>query len=497
MKSTNELLLSLDQGTTSSRALVFNSKGEVIAKAQKEFTQFFPQDGWVEHDAEEIFESQYEVAVSALSQLSSSQVVKAIGITNQRETTIVWDKATGKAVHKAIVWQDRRTASVCKGLTDNGYKEIIRAKTGLIIDAYFSATKIAWILDHIDNGRARAERGELLFGTVDSWLIYRLTGGKLHATDVTNASRTMLFNIHTMQWDNELCAIFNVPVQMLPQVHPCTADYGIAKLGEYHIPVCGVAGDQQAALFGQLCTNAGEGKNTYGTGCFMVVNTGSEVVQSSHNLLSTIGYQLKGEKVQYALEGSVFVGGAVIQWLRDGLQIIKNAADSLEIATSVPDNGGVYFVPALTGLGAPHWDQYARGMMIGLTRATTQAHIVRAALESIAFQVDDLLKAMANDLGKPVTKLKVDGGATSNDLLMQIQSNISGVTVVRPSNLETTALGAAFFAGIECGIWAGVDELKEIWKVDAVFEPNDANIWLAQKKHWAKAVERAKNWIED
>ena len=495
MKSTNELILSLDQGTTSSRALIINHSGDVVAKAQKEFTQYFPQNGWVEHDAEEIFESQYEVAKAALAQIQNPQDVKAIGITNQRETTIVWEKSTGKAVHKAIVWQDRRTASVCKGLTDNGYKEIVRSKTGLIIDAYFSATKIAWILEKIDSGRERALNGELLFGTVDAWLIYRLTGGQVHATDVTNASRTMLYNIHTLQWDEELCSIFNVPINMLPKVHPCTSDFGIAKIGDAEIPICGVAGDQQAALFGQLCTNAGEGKNTYGTGCFMVVNTGHEVVKSNHNLLSTIGYQLKGEKVQYALEGSVFVGGAVIQWLRDGLKIISSASDTLAIAGSVPDNGGVYFVPALTGLGAPHWDQYARGMIIGLTRATTDAHIVRAALESIAFQVDDLLKAMSNDLGKPVTKLKVDGGATANDLLMQIQADVSDTTVIRPANLETTALGAAFFAGIQSGIWSGVEEVKEIWKIDGEFIPEEAHSWSDQRKLWSKAVERCKNWI--
>jgi glycerol kinase len=496
MSSSNHFILALDQGTTSSRALVFDKLGNIHAKAQKEFTQYFPENGWVEHDAEEILETQYQVALEALTSLIDPSLVQAIGITNQRETTVVWEKATGKPINKAIVWQDRRTAQICSNIIAEGKANIVQEKTGLIIDAYFSATKIAWILDNVPNARSRAENGELLFGTIDSWLIYNLTGGKVHATDVTNASRTMIFNIHTLEWDHDLLHIFNVPIQMLPDVKPCNSDYGVAKIGDYNIPIYGVAGDQQAALFGQLCTEKGEGKNTYGTGCFMVINTGESVVNSNHKLLSTIGYQLAGEKVKYALEGSVFVGGAAIQWLRDGLKILTNAAQSNDIAQTVSDNGGVYFVPALTGLGAPHWDQYARGMIIGLTRATTDAHIIRAALESIAFQVDDLLTAIGKDLNEVVKTLKVDGGATANDLLMQSQSSISNIKVVRPKNLETTAMGAAFFAGLQSGLWRDVSELKQIWAVDHVFEPIQSDQWALKKTFWKKAVDRSKSWIE-
>jgi glycerol kinase len=497
MSTSSQLILALDQGTTSSRALIFDDLGNIRSKAQKEFKQYFPNNGWVEHDPEEIFESQYSVALEAMSLLKDPKLVKAIGITNQRETTVVWEKNTGKPIYKAIVWQDRRTASICSQLLSQGYADVIQQKTGLIIDAYFSATKIAWILDQVEGARERAENGELLFGTIDSWLIFKLTGGVSHTTDVTNASRTMLFNIKTMEWDYELCDIFNVPIKMLPEVKTCNSNFGLAKIGNYSIPIAGVAGDQQAALFGQLCTEKGEGKNTYGTGCFMVINTGEDIIYSRHNLLSTIGYQLSGEKVQYALEGSVFVGGAVIQWLRDGLKLMDKASDSLAIAKTVEDNGGIYFVPALTGLGAPHWDQYARGLIIGITRATTDAHIVRAALESIAFQVNDLLVAISLDLNADIKILKVDGGATENDLLMQSQSNISNVKVVRPSNLETTALGAAFLAGLNVGIWKNVDELKKVWSVNAEFLPKDTEKWAHNKLMWKKAVERAKLWIEE
>lgn len=496
MAAIQKYILSVDQGTTSSRAIIFDNKGKEIAKAQREFTQFFPQNGWVEHDANEIWETQIAVIKEVVNKVGDSGGIAAIGITNQRETTVVWDKKTGKPIHNAIVWQDRRTAAQCDVLKEKGFDNVVQAKTGLILDAYFSGTKIAWILDNVAGARSRANEGELLFGTVDTWLIYNLTQGKVHVSDVTNASRTMLFNIHNLSWDDELLDILNVPRTMLPEVKASSDSFGTAIIGDKYIPIYGVAGDQQAALFGQLCLNEGEGKNTYGTGCFMVVNTGNKVVKSQHKLLSTIGYQLHGQKPIYALEGSVFVGGAVVQWLRDGLKIIDDSASSEKIALSVPDNGGVYFVPALTGLGAPHWDQYARGSIHGLTRSTTQAHIVRAALESIVYQVDDLLTSIAKDLGHPISALKVDGGATSNDLLMQTQANVSNVTVTRPRNPESTALGVAFLAGLYCHFWKDIDELKLILADSQSFEPNMKDEWRNNKIQWAKAVLRSLNWIE-
>jgi glycerol kinase len=489
-----DLIIALDQGTTSSRVLVFNRAGEEVCKFQQEFTQFYPNNGWVEHDPLEILSSQMKVLHQATEKIDVEEVA-AIGITNQRETTVVWNKNTGKPVYNAIVWQDRRTAEFCQSLNKEGKGPIVKEKTGLVLDAYFSGSKIRWILDNVEGASGLANSGELLFGTIDTWLIWNLTKGKVHATDVTNASRTMLFNIKTMAWDEELLNILGVPKSMLPTVLPCTGDYGHTEINDSLIPITGVAGDQQAALFGQLCLEKGSCKNTYGTGCFMVMNTGNEIVVSNHNLLSTVGYQLKGQKPVYALEGSVFVGGAVVQWLRDGLKIISNAKDTESIAESVADSGGVFFVPALTGLGAPHWDQFARGAILGLTRSTSEAHIVRAALESIAYQVNDLMEAMAKDLGAPVSSLKVDGGATANNLLMQLQSNISNTIVIRPANLETTAIGAAFFAGLQVGIWSDVDELKSAWQLNKSFEPQDSKSWHENKKTWSRAVERAKNWI--
>lgn len=497
MSNQLHFILALDQGTTSSRALVFDHNGNEIAKAQKEFTQFYPQNGWVEHDANEIWATQLEVTKDVISKVAGKGGIAAIGITNQRETTIVWDKTTGKPIHNAIVWQDRRTSAQCITLEEKGYGEMVQSKTGLILDAYFSGTKIAWLLDNVPNARELAQSGQLLFGTVDSWLIYNLTNGKVHATDVTNASRTMLFNIHTLQWDDELCEMLNIPQSMLPKVSPCMGDFGYAEFEGTTIPILGVAGDQQAALFGQLCLNDGEGKNTYGTGCFMVVNTGSKVVKSEHQLLSTIGYQLADQKPVYALEGSVFVGGAVIQWLRDGLQILQNSAESEILASKVDDNGGVFFVPALTGLGAPHWDQYARGAIFGITRSTTQAHLVRAALEAIAFQVDDLVQAISKDLKTQITTLKVDGGATANTLLMQLQSNISNVEIIKPSNHETTALGAAYFAGLQCHFWQDIDAIKSIWKTSASYYPKETEKWNNSKGKWKKAVKRSLNWVDE
>jgi glycerol kinase len=490
-------ILALDQGTTSSRAIVFDHGGRVRAIAQKEFTQMFPRAGWVEHDPREIWASQLGVAVEALerARIAPSDIA-AIGITNQRETTIVWDRETGDPVHPAIVWQDRRTADACERLKADGAGAPVQEKTGLIIDAYFSASKIGWILDHVAGTRARAEDGRLAFGTVDSWLLWQLTGGACHITDVSNASRTMLFNIHTLAWDDELLRIFGVPRSLLPEVRSSSEAYGrvTAALGIGNVAVAGMAGDQQAALFGQMCRRPGMSKNTYGTGCFLLQNVGTTPTRSRHKLITTVAWQIGG-RAEYALEGSVFIGGAVVQWVRDGLGLIRTAAELEPLAASVADNGGVYFVPAFAGLGAPHWDSYARGTIVGITRGTTAGHIARAALESIAYQVADLLDAMHADAGIPLTELRVDGGAAANDTLMQFQADLLGVPVVRPSVTETTALGAAYLAGLAVGYWASTDEITDQWKVERRFEPRmTRSAARLLRERWNAAVERSKGW---
>ena len=483
-------IIALDQGTSSSRAIVFNEKGEICSVAQKEFTQIFPQPGWVEHNPKEIWSSQSGVMAEAIASkgLSASDIA-AIGITNQRETTIVWDAATGEPVYNAIVWQDRRTSSFCDSLKIAGKTDFIRKKTGLIIDAYFSGTKIRWILENVPGARDKANRGELRFGTVDSWLIWNLTGGKVHVTDVTNASRTMLFNIHTLKWDKELLDLLGVPESMMPEVKSCSEVYGHTSTSVLagNVPIAGIAGDQQAALFGQMCTEPGAVKNTYGTGCFLLMNTGEKPIESRNNLLTTIAWKV-GDKVNYALEGSIFVAGSVVQWLRDGLGIIKSSSEVEALAASVPDNGGVYFVPALTGLGAPYWDQYAKGCVYGITRGSTAAHIARAALEGIAFQTMDIVDAMQSDSGVKLCELKVDGGASRNNLLMQFQSDILGCDVIRPQITETTALGAAFLAGLAVGYWKSIDSIKSIWAVERRFSPADPQ--TEAKKGWKDAISR-------
>ena len=500
MNPDQKFILALDQGTTSSRAIIFNHDGEVVAVAQKPFEQIFPKPGWVEHDANEIWYSQSSVAaeVIAKSDLNGHNIA-AIGITNQRETTIVWDKETGIPVYNAIVWQDRRTAKYCDELKEKGWSDKIKEKTGLVIDAYFSGTKVKWILDNVKGARERAEKGELCFGTVDSWLVWKFTRGAMHITDVSNASRTLMFNIHTMEWDKELLELLTIPESMLPEVKQSSEIYGdtVTTLFATKIPIAGIAGDQQAALFGQMCVDEGMTKNTYGTGCFMLMNTGHKPVLSKNNLLTTVAWKIGG-KVTYALEGSVFVGGAAIQWLRDGLGIIRTSAESEKLAASVEDNGGVYFVPALTGLGAPYWDQYARGAIFGITRGTTSAHITRAALEGIAFQVRDLLKSMESDSGKKSKELRVDGGAVENNALMQFQADIFGSDVIRPKVLETTALGAAYLAGLAVGYWKSVDEIKKQWAVEKKFEPEMEKEKAKELLHyWKKAVERTMNWSEE
>lgn len=486
-----EYIVALDQGTSSSRAIVFNRKGEAKAVCQKEFTQHFPQPGMVEHDPMEIWATEYAVMTEAVTSLGLGGAdIAAIGITNQRETTIVWDAATGKPICNAIVWQDRRTSEYCDSLKEAGLTEMIRSKTGLIIDAYFSGTKIRWILENVPGARERAERGELRFGTVDSWLVWNLTGGHEHVTDVSNASRTMLFNIHTLQWDAELLDILGVPLSMMPQVKSSSEVYGWTSLLGEDVPVSGIAGDQQAALFGQMCTEQGAVKNTYGTGCFLLMNTGEKPIVSKNNLLTTIAWKLNG-KVTYALEGSIFVAGSVVQWLRDGLGIIRSSSEVEALAASVPDAGGVYMVPALTGLGAPYWDQYAKGSIHGITRGTTAAHIARAALEGIAFQTMDIVSAMEKDAGVPLGELKVDGGASRNNLLMQFQSDVLGTKVVRPLVTETTALGAAYLAGLAVGFWKSIDEVKRQWQAERIFTPTMAPDLVAlAKKGWADAVDR-------
>ena len=494
-----KLIMSLDQGTTSSRAVLFNHKGEPVEIAQQDFEQIFPQPGWVEHNPKEIWESQISSAKKVLKIAdASNQEVVAIGITNQRETTIVWDRNTGEPIYNAIVWQDRRTAKYCDELKAKGKTETIKEKTGLILDAYFSATKLKWILDTIEDAREKAENNELCFGTVDTWLVWKLTNGEKFITDVSNASRTMLFNIHSLEWDQELLDLFNIPKSILPEVKESSQIYGETSEGLFNkkIPISGIAGDQQAALFGQLCTEKGMVKNTYGTGCFLLMNTGEEPVYSKNNLLTTIAWKING-KVNYALEGSVFVGGAAVQWLRDGLKIIDTAAEIEALASSVPDNGGIYFVPALTGLGAPYWDSYARGIIVGITRGTTQAHIARATLEGIAYQVYDIVSAMEADSNAKGTELRVDGGATGNNLLLQFQTDIFGFPVVRPNVQEITALGAAYLAGLAVGFWENIEELKSQWSINRKFTPKMETKKVEELlKQWHKAVSRSANWIE-
>ena len=467
-----QYIMSLDQGTTSSRCIIFDREGNIISEAHKEFTQYFPKSGWVEHDAMEIWATQFSVAQEALAfrNLKAEQI-QAIGITNQRETTVVWEKASGKPITKAIVWQCRRTSDECDALIDAGYEEMIRSKTGLKIDAYFSASKIRWLLDHVPGAREQAERGELLFGTIETWLLWNLTEGRVHITDYSNAARTMLFNIHTLAWDEELLDLFNIPRSILPTPRPNSEIYGETTLFGTAIPIGGMAGDQQAALFGQCCFEKGEAKNTYGTGCFMLMNTGEEPIMSQNGMLTTIAWGIGG-RIQYALEGSVFMAGAAIQWLRDELQIIEKAADSEACALAVEDNGGVYMVPAFVGLGAPHWDPYARGMITGISRGTNRNHIIRATLESLAYQTCDVLNAMANDAETELTSLKVDGGACANNFLMQFQADMIRTTVQRPQCIETTALGAAYLAGLAVNYWKDTEEIKANHRIDRVFEPN-------------------------
>ncbi len=494
-----EFILAIDQGTTSSRAIVFNKHGEVQAKAQKEFKQYFPNDGWVEHDANEIWKTQAGVIAEAIMGCGANgKNIAAIGITNQRETTVVWDKETGEPIHKAIVWQDGRTSDYCDQLREEGRTELIKQKTGLIIDSYFSATKIRWILENVEGAREKANEGKLAFGTIDSWLIWKFTKGETHVTDVTNASRTMLYNIREQKWDEELLELMDIPIEMLPEVKSSSEVYGHTKttIFAHEVPIAGIAGDQQAALFGQMCLKPGMLKNTYGTGSFIMFNTGDEPISSKNNLLTTIGWQRNG-KTTYALEGSIFMAGAVVQWLRDGLKIISSSSEIEELALTEKDNGGVYLVPAFAGLGAPHWDQKARGTIVGLTRATTDGHIARAALEGIAYQVKDVISAMEADSGIEIKELRVDGGATVNNTLMQFQSDILQIPLVRPKVLETTALGAAYLAGLAVGFWKDTDEIQHQWEVDQRFEPKmnpkDANKLL---ERWNKAVEKSKAWAE-
>jgi glycerol kinase len=491
-------VLALDQGTTSSRAIVFDREANIVAVGQREFPQIFPRPGWVEHDPGEIWATQIAVATEALGRAHlRPRDIAAIGITNQRETTVVWDRETGVPVYNAIVWQDRRTADACDRLKREGHEALIRERTGLVIDAYFSGSKVAWILDNVSGARARAEAGKLAFGTIDSWLVWQLTSNATHITDVTNASRTMLFNINTLQWDEDLLKLLRVPASMLPEVRPSSAVYCRVSttLGVGDIPIAGIAGDQQAALFGQMCLSSGMTKNTYGTGCFLLQNTGEKPAVSRNRLLSTVAWQIGG-RTMYALEGSVFIGGAVVQWLRDGLGIIAKSSDVGPLAMSVPDNGGVYLVPAFAGLGAPHWDPYARGTIVGITRGTTAGHIARAAVESIAFQVADLLSAVKDDSGIELTELRVDGGAAANDGLLQFQADLLGSAVVRPQVTETTALGAAYLAGLAVGFWDSPEALARHWRIDRRFEPSQPPAHAAARRaEWRQALGRAKAWV--
>ncbi|MFT3705717.1 MAG: glycerol kinase GlpK [Agriterribacter sp.] len=492
-------ILALDQGTTSSRAIIFDKKGNIIAVAQKEFRQIFPKPGWVEHDPNEIWSTQLGVAAEVITKAGVTiESIAAIGITNQRETTVVWERATGKPIYNAIVWQDRRTASFCDELKAKGTDKLIQEKTGLIIDAYFSATKVKWILDNVEGARQKANNGELCFGTIDTWLLWNLTKGQVHATDVSNASRTLLLNIHTLQWDGELEKIFDVPGNMLPQVRSSSEVYGETQniLTAHRIPIAGIAGDQQSALFGQMCTQPGMVKNTYGTGCFMLMNTGEKAVPSKNNLLTTVAWKINGI-TNYALEGSVFIGGAVVQWLRDGLGIIKSSGEVEELAQKVNHSDGVYVVPAFAGLGAPYWNQHARGTILGMTRGTTSAHIARAALDSIAYQTMDVLKAMEADSGIAIAELRVDGGATVNNLMMQFQSNVLGTKVIRPRIIETTALGAAYLAGLAVGYWKNMEEIQQQWQVEKMFTPDMKEVERNQLyKGWQRAVKAVQSWTE-
>ena len=493
-------ILSLDQGTTSSRAIVFNKSGNIVAVAQKEFTQIFPQAGWVEHDATEIWSTQLGVATEAILKagLTISDIA-AIGITNQRETTVVWDRHTSQPVYNAIVWQDRRTSDYCDQLKADGTSELIKEKTGLVSDAYFSGTKIKWILDNVAGAREKAEKGALCFGTIDTWLLWKLTNGKVHATDVSNASRTMIFNIHTLQWDNELLRIMNIPAVMLPDVRSSSEIYGHTEqlFTAHEVPVSGIAGDQQAALFGQMCIHPGMVKNTYGTGCFMLMNTGDNPIRSNNNLLTTIAWKING-KVSYALEGSVFIAGAVVQWLRDGLKMIQSSSEIEALAQKEKDNGGIFMVPAFTGLGAPYWNQHARGIIVGLTRGSSDAHIAKAALESIAYQTMDVLKAMEADSGITIKEVRVDGGATVNNYLMQFQADILNTSVIRPSITETTALGAAYLAGLAVGFWKDVNEVQDYWQKEREFVSSmSTDERQSLQKQWKKAVKAAQAWTEE
>ena len=490
-------ILALDQGTTSSRAIVFDHAGSIVAVAQKEFPQIFPKPGWVEHDPAEIWSTQAGVAAEALTKANVRAAdVAAIGITNQRETTVVWDRATGEPIYNAIVWQDRRTAGICDRLKARKLDRVIRRKTGLVLDAYFSGTKVQWILQNVKGARAKAKAGELAFGTVDSWLVWNLTGGRVHVTDPSNASRTMLFDISKGEWDDELLNLFGVPRSMLPEVRSSSEVYGVTNLLGTPIPIAGIAGDQQAALFGQACTKPGMAKNTYGTGCFMLMNTGTKRIASKNNLLTTVAWRI-GDRTDYALEGSIFIAGAVVQWLRDGLEFFRSAAEVEALAAGVSDTGGVFLVPAFAGLGAPHWDQYARGTIVGLTRGSTRAHIARAALEGIVLQVMDVLKAMEADAGIKLKELRVDGGASANDLLMQLQADLLNVPVVRPKVAETTALGAAYLAGLAVGFWKNQADIARQWQVDKRFKPAmkpAARVKIS--KGWERALSRAKAWEE-
>lgn len=493
-------ILALDQGTTSSRAIVFNHAGKILGLAQEEFRQIFPKPGWVEHDPMDIWDSQLKVLKESLANAGiNARDLAAIGITNQRETAVAWDRNTGIPICNAIVWQDRRTASFCDELKARNLEGKIREKTGLVIDAYFSATKWNWILENVDGAREKAEKGDLAFGTVDSWLIWKLTGGSKHVTDVTNASRTMLYNIHALQWDDELLKLLGIPREVLPDVCSSSEVYGelSEEILQFPVPIAGIAGDQQAATFGQMCLSPGSVKNTYGTGCFILCNTGEKPVKSENNLITTIAWQLNGKTV-YALEGSIFIAGAVVQWLRDGLGIIKSSDEIEKLAESVEDNAGVYFVPALAGLGAPYWDPYARGMIAGLTRGVNSGHIARAALEGIAFQVMDVMKAMEEDAGISIKEMKVDGGAVVNELLMQFQADLIGIPVIRPETIETTALGAAYLAGLAVGYWKDIKEIESQWIAERIFAPEIGKVEQENlKAGWAKAVERSKNWSDE
>ena len=489
-----KFILALDQGTSSSRAIVFDHEGKIRSTAQMEFTQYFPQPGWVEHDPMEIWSSEAAVIAQALSKIGvNGKDIAAIGITNQRETTIVWDAETGMPVHNAIVWQDRRTSAFCDGLKAQGLVDKIREKTGLIIDAYFSGTKIKWILDNVPGAREKAEAGKLRFGTVDSWLVWQLTRGSVHVTDVSNASRTMLFNINTLEWDAELLELFGIPLSMMPSVRSSSEVYGYTRttISGQDVPIAGIAGDQQAALFGQMCTVPGSVKNTYGTGCFLLMNTGTKPILSRNNLLTTVAWKI-GDTVNYALEGSIFVGGSVVQWLRDGLGIIRSSSDIEGLAATVADNGGVYFVPAMTGMGAPYWDQYAHGVICGITRGTTAAHIARAALEGIAFQTMDIVAAMERDAGVKLAELKVDGGASRNNLMMQFQADILDTAVIRPEVTETTAMGACYLAGLAVGFWDSLEAVRKQWKAERTFTPSGTDT-TAVKDGWKDAISRTIN----